>query len=107
MSEYLRLAFGTVVVLAPGWLVARALGQRGAAPTLAWGLAAIVVAWTVTFVVHGSIWIALVVLLAIGAARPAGGAPSVLAAAPGGAGRARRRRRARDAALARVRRRHG
>ena len=31
MSEYLRLAFGTVVVLAPGAAVARALGQRSAA----------------------------------------------------------------------------
>jgi hypothetical protein len=68
VSEYLRLAFGTVVVLAPGWLVARALGRRGAAPTLAWGLAAVFAAWTVTFAVHGSITLALVVLLAIGLA---------------------------------------
>jgi hypothetical protein len=26
--DYLRLAFATIVVLLPGWLVARALGQR-------------------------------------------------------------------------------
>src|SRR5262245_60860984 len=67
MSEYLRLAFGTIVVLAPGWLVARALGQRGASATLAWALAVVFAAWTVTFVVHGSIALALGVLIAIGA----------------------------------------
>src|SRR5262245_35598036 len=66
VSEYLRLAFATVVVLAPGWFVARALGQRGASATLAWGLAAVFVAWFVTFAVHGSIGLALGVLLAIG-----------------------------------------
>ncbi len=68
VSEYLRLGFATLVVLAPGWLVARALGQRGAAPTLAWGLAAVFVAWAVTFAVHGSSSLALGVLLAIGLA---------------------------------------
>ncbi len=31
------------LVLLPGWLVARALGQRGAAPTLAWAFAAVFV----------------------------------------------------------------
>ena len=67
MSEYLRLAVGTLVVLAPGWLLARALGQRGAAPTLIWSLAAVFAAWTVTFVVHGSIGLALGLELAIGA----------------------------------------
>jgi hypothetical protein len=77
VSEYLRLAFGTIVVLAPGWLVARALRQRGAAPTLAWGLAAIFVAWAVTFTVHGSIWLALGLLLAIGAAAVVPGARGI------------------------------
>ena len=38
---FLRLAAGTAVVLAPGWLIARALGVRGVASTLSCGLAAI------------------------------------------------------------------
>src|SRR5262249_54174703 len=38
---YLRLAFGTLFVLAPGWAVARAFGQRGAAVVLAWTLASV------------------------------------------------------------------
>jgi hypothetical protein len=68
VTELVRLAFGTAVVLAPGWLVARALGQRGAAATLAWGLAAIFAAWAVTFAVHGSIALTLALLLAVGVA---------------------------------------
>jgi hypothetical protein len=67
MTDWLRLAFGTAVVLAPGWAVARALGRRGASATLAWALAAIAVSLAVTFVVHGSIVLALVLELAVGA----------------------------------------
>ena len=66
MIEYLRLAFGTVVVLLPGVAVARALGQRSASATLAWGLACIFVAWAVVFAVHSNIRAAALVLAAIG-----------------------------------------
>ncbi|MEI8105466.1 MAG: hypothetical protein WCH31_06460 [Actinomycetes bacterium] len=66
MTEYLRLAAATAVVLAPGFLIARAFGQRSTSATLAWAFAAIFAAWTVVFVVHGTISLALVVLGAIG-----------------------------------------
>ena len=68
MTDYLRLAFATSVVLLPGWLVARALGQRSASATVAFGLAAVFAAWAVVFTVHGSITLALGVLAAIGVA---------------------------------------
>jgi len=64
--EYLRLAFGTVVVLLPGVAVARAFGQRSASATLAWGLACVFVAWAVVFTVHSNIRAAALVLAAIG-----------------------------------------
>jgi hypothetical protein len=63
--DYLRLAFATIVVLLPGWLVARALGQRLLSATLVWGLAAIFVAWAAVFAFHRSIHLALAVLLLI------------------------------------------
>jgi hypothetical protein len=44
----LQLAFGVGVILAPGAIVARALGLRSAAATLAWGLALVFVALIVT-----------------------------------------------------------
>jgi hypothetical protein len=62
VSEYLRLAFATLLVLLPGRLVARALGQSGTAATLAWALAAQFLAWAVVFVVHGTVWLAIGVL---------------------------------------------
>jgi hypothetical protein len=68
VTEYLRLAWATGIVLAPGWLLARALGQRGAVPALAWGFAAIFAAWAVTFAVHGSSRLATGLLAAIGVA---------------------------------------
>jgi hypothetical protein len=64
--EYLRLAFGTIVVLLPGAAVARALGRRSASATLAWGLACVFVAWAVVFTVHSNIRAAAVVLALIG-----------------------------------------
>jgi hypothetical protein len=63
----LRLAFATGVVLAPGWLVARALGQRGVAATLAWALALLFGAMSVTFLVGGSLTLVLVLQLGAGA----------------------------------------
>jgi hypothetical protein len=59
---YLRLAFGTLCVLAPGWAVARAFGQRGASATLAWALASVFVAWSAVFALHRSIHLAAAVL---------------------------------------------
>jgi hypothetical protein len=66
--EYLRLAFATVLVLVPGRLIARSFGQRSTSTTLAWGMAAIFVAWAIVFTVHGTIWLAVLVLVVIGVA---------------------------------------
>ena len=59
---YLRLAAATLVVLLPGWLVARALGRRSGASTLAWALAALALALAVTFAVHASLTLTIVLL---------------------------------------------
>ena len=64
----LRLALATGIVLAPGAVVARAFGLRGAAPTLAWALAALFGALGVTFLFGASLTLTLVLLLAVGAA---------------------------------------
>ena len=53
--DLLRLAIATVVVLLPGRLVARALGQRSAAATLAWAAASLFLSWAVVFTVHGTV----------------------------------------------------
>jgi hypothetical protein len=63
--DYLRLAFGTIVVLLPGFAIARALGQRSLSAILAWALAAAFVAWAVVFTVHSNIKLAALVLAAI------------------------------------------
>ncbi len=60
-----RLALATGVVLAPGVLVARALGLAGAAPALAWALAALFGALGLTFLVHGSLWLTIALLAAV------------------------------------------
>ena len=65
MIEYLRLAFGAIVVLAPGAAVAWALGQRSAAALLAWTTASVFVAWAAVFTVHSNIRLAVVVLAVI------------------------------------------
>jgi hypothetical protein len=62
---YLRLAFGMLCVLAPGWAVARAFGQRGASAILAWALASVFVAWAAVFTLHRSIHLAVAVLALI------------------------------------------
>ena len=64
----LRLAAATAVLLLPGALLARAFGQRGAAATLAWSLAALFVALLAVFGLHTGLWLALVVLALIAAA---------------------------------------
>jgi hypothetical protein len=63
--DYLRLAFGTIVVLLPGFAVARALGQRSISAAFAWALAAAFVAWAVVFTVHSNIKLTVLVLAAI------------------------------------------
>ncbi|NUR76444.1 MAG: hypothetical protein HOQ28_09200 [Thermoleophilia bacterium] len=65
MIVYLRLAFGTIVVLLPGLAVARALGRRSVSAVVAWALASAFVAWAVVFVVHSNIKLAVLVLAAI------------------------------------------
>jgi hypothetical protein len=59
---WLRLVAATLLLLLPGALVARALRLRGASVTLAWTLAALAVALLIVFLVHTSVWVALVVL---------------------------------------------
>jgi hypothetical protein len=65
---YVRLALATALVLAPGWLVARALGLRSAAATLAWSLALMSGAFAVTFALHSTLTLTLALLAAAGVA---------------------------------------
>ena len=55
-----QLVFANVVLLLPGALVARALGQRSVSATLAWSLALIFGALVVTFAVGSSLSLTLV-----------------------------------------------
>jgi hypothetical protein len=64
---YVRLAAATACLLLPGALVARALRLRSASADLTWSLAALFVAMTIVFVVHGSLTLGLVLLAVIGA----------------------------------------
>ncbi len=66
IGDYLRLALATWLVLLPGRLVARSLGQRSSAARLAWSFAVLFVAWAVVFVVHGTVSLALAILVLIG-----------------------------------------
>lgn len=63
---WLRLVAASLVLLLPGSLVARALRLRGASATVAFGLGALGPALLLVFVVHSSIWLALVVLAVVG-----------------------------------------
>ena len=65
MSDYLRLVFGLLVVLLPGWAVARALGLRTVSAVVTWSLASVFVAWLAVFALHKSIETAVFVLAAI------------------------------------------
>ena len=65
MIDYLRLAFGMLVVLLPGMAVARALGQRSVSAMFAWALAAEFVAWAIVFAVHSNIKLVVLILGAI------------------------------------------
>jgi hypothetical protein len=56
--EYLRLAFGTVLVLLPGLVLGRTMSE-----VVAWTMGALFVVWTIVFAVHSNITIAALVLL--------------------------------------------
>jgi hypothetical protein len=67
MTLWLQLAGATLVLLLPGALVARALGQRGTAAALSWSAGVVALALALTFAVHGSLTLTLVLVLAGGA----------------------------------------
>jgi len=62
---YLKLAFATAVVLAPGWLLARALGVRSASATIAWSLVVVFLALIVTFALGSTLTLTLVLLVIV------------------------------------------
>jgi hypothetical protein len=62
---YLKLAFATGVVLAPGWLLARALGVRSASATIVWSLVVVFLALAVTFALGSTLTLTLVVLVIV------------------------------------------
>jgi hypothetical protein len=62
---YLKLAFATAVVLAPGWLLARTLGVRSVSATLAWSLVAIFGALAVTFALGSTLTLTLTLLAVV------------------------------------------
>lgn len=62
---YLKLAFATAVILAPGWIVARTLGVRSIAATLAWSLTVVFGALLVVFALGTTLTVALAVLAAV------------------------------------------
>ena len=64
----LRLAIATGIVLAPGAVLARALGVRSTSATLAWGLTLVFGALWVTFLLQASLTLTLVLILVAGAA---------------------------------------
>jgi hypothetical protein len=63
---YLRLAGATAVVLLPGLLLAHGLGLAGLSPGVVLGLAGLAVCLAFTFLVHGSLWLALALYGAFG-----------------------------------------
>jgi hypothetical protein len=62
---YLKLAFATAVVLAPGWLLARSLGVRSVSATLAWSLVAVFAALAVTFALGSTLALTFVLLVIV------------------------------------------
>jgi hypothetical protein len=66
VTAWFQLAVGTVVLLLPGSLVARALGVGGVAESLTWSLALVAGALALTFAVHGSLTLTLVLVLVAG-----------------------------------------
>jgi hypothetical protein len=70
---YLKLAFATAVVLAPGWIVARTLGVRSVGASLAWSLVAVFCALLVAFAFGWTLTAALAILVLIALAGIAAG----------------------------------
>jgi hypothetical protein len=66
VTAWFQLAVGTVVLLLPGSLVARALGVGGVAESLTWSLVLVAGALALTFAVHGSLTLTLVLVLVAG-----------------------------------------
>ena len=64
----LQLVFGFAVVLAPGFVVARAVGVTRVSAAVAWALLLVFAAMSVTFVVSASLALTLVLVLAAGLA---------------------------------------
>ena len=62
---YLKLAFATGVILAPGWILARTLGVRSMAATLAWSLTVVFGALLVVLALGSTLNVALLVLAAV------------------------------------------
>ena len=60
MIEYLRLAFGTVLVLLPGLALGRTMSE-----VVAWTMGALFLAWTAVFTVHSNIEAAAILLLVL------------------------------------------
>src|ERR671930_775174 len=91
---YLRLAGATALLLLPGTLLAQGLGLGGLSPGLVLGLAGLALCLALTFLVHGSLWLALALygLFGLGAltlavarrrGRPRGGRVELLVVAVG------------------------
>ncbi len=70
---YVKLAFATAVVLAPGWLVARALGVQSVSATLGWSLVAVFGALALTFALGSTLALTLLVLVVVALAAAAVG----------------------------------
>ncbi len=66
IALYGKLAFATALVLAPGWLVARALGLRSASASVAWSLALVFGALAVTFAAGATLDLTLALLALAG-----------------------------------------
>jgi hypothetical protein len=58
--EYIRLAFGTVLVLLPGLALGRTMSE-----VVAWTMGALFLAWGVVFTVHSNIKLAALVMVAL------------------------------------------
>jgi hypothetical protein len=66
LELYFRLAVATALVLAPGWLLARALGVRSAAASLAWSLLFVLGALATTFALATSFTMTMAFLAVAG-----------------------------------------
>jgi hypothetical protein len=63
LIEYLRLAFGTIVVLLPGLALGRTVSE-----VVAWTMGAVFAAWAVVFAVHSDVRLAVGLVLGIAVA---------------------------------------